>query len=61
MIEESELPDPINLRELANWYRSFAERAANPCVWEARLLTAEDLDKEADRVEETTLARRSSM
>ena len=36
------------LRELASWYREFAERTANPMIWEARLRTAEDLEAEAD-------------
>jgi hypothetical protein len=36
------------LRNLAAWYREFAERAGNPAIWEARLLMAEDLEKEAD-------------
>jgi hypothetical protein len=39
------------LRELASWYRDFAERAGSPTVWEGRLRTAEDLEQEADRVE----------
>jgi hypothetical protein len=39
------------LRELAAWYREFAERTANPSIWEARLRTADDLDEEADRIE----------
>ena len=34
-------------RELAVWYRALAPRAANPAIWESRLLTAEDLDAEA--------------
>jgi hypothetical protein len=38
------------LRELAAWYRGFAARAANPVIWESRLLTAEDLDAEASRM-----------
>jgi hypothetical protein len=38
------------LRELAAWYRAFAERAGNPAIWEARLRMAEDLDAEADRL-----------
>jgi len=41
-----------NLRELANWYRGFAERAGNPAIWDARLRTAEDLDAEASRIEQ---------
>jgi len=40
------------LRELAVWYRAFATRAANPVIWETRLLTAEDLDAEASRIEQ---------
>jgi hypothetical protein len=39
------------LRELAAWYREVAQRAGNPAIWEARLLTAEDLEAEADRIE----------
>ena len=39
------------LRELAAWYREAAQRAGNPAIWEARLLTAEDLEGEADRIE----------
>ena len=39
------------LRELAAWYRAFAARAANPAIWEARLLTADDLDSEASRID----------
>jgi short-subunit dehydrogenase len=35
------------LRDLAAWYRAFAERAGNPAIWDARLRTAEDLEKEA--------------
>ena len=39
------------LRELAAWYRAFAARAANPGIWESRLLTAEDLEAEAKRID----------
>jgi hypothetical protein len=46
--------DPHKLRELAIWYREFAERAGNPAVWEARLLTAEELEQEADRLDESS-------
>jgi hypothetical protein len=41
------------LRELASWYREFAERAAST-VREARLRIAEDLEKEADLLEQTS-------
>ena len=43
------------LRELASWYRDFAERAGNPTIWEGRLRTAQDLEEEADRVERIAL------
>ena len=49
--ETGTLASPRRLRELAEWYREFAERTGNPTIWEARLRTAEDLDAEADRLE----------
>ena len=45
------MEDPHKLRELAGWYREFAERAGNPAIWHARLTTAEELEREADRLE----------
>ena len=42
---------PRRLRELAHWYREFAERAGNPAIWDARLRTAKELEQEADRLE----------
>ena len=48
---ERALAESHTLRELADWYREFAERTGNPTIWEARLRTAEDLDAEADRIE----------
>lgn len=45
------------LRELAAWYRAFAERAGDPAIWAARLRTAEDLDAEASRIEQQASAR----
>lgn len=39
------------LRDLAVWYRALAARAGNPVIWEARLLTAYDLDAEASRID----------
>ena len=39
------------LRELAAWYREFAEKTANPSIWEARLRMAEDLEREAALME----------
>jgi hypothetical protein len=37
------------LRELAAWYREFADRAGNPVIWDLRLRTAEDLEVKANR------------
>lgn len=45
------MENPEKLRELAAWYREFAEKAANPSIWEARLRMAEDLEEEANRLE----------
>ena len=45
------MPREDKLRQLAAWYREFAERAGNPWIWEARLRRAKDLESEADRVE----------
>ena len=44
--------EPRKLRELATWYRAFAEKAGNPVIGEARLRTAMELEREADRLEE---------
>jgi hypothetical protein len=38
---------PERLRELAAWYRSYADRAPTPWVWEGRLRTAEEFEREA--------------
>ena len=45
------MPDSVELRKRAEWYREFAERAGTPWAWEARLKTAEKLEAEAVRVE----------
>jgi len=45
---------PDELRKLAAWYRELAERSGNPAVWATRLNTAEQLEAEADRVENLT-------
>jgi hypothetical protein len=45
------MDDPVRLRELALWYREFAERTTNTMIWECRLRTADDLDEEAARLE----------
>jgi hypothetical protein len=47
--------EPQSLRDLAIWYREFAERTQNPRIWEARLRTAEDLEREADALERKPL------
>ena len=41
------MQDPDKLRELAAWYREFAEQTPNPLLWESRLRMAEDLEREA--------------
>jgi hypothetical protein len=52
--EEERREKQRRLRELAHWYREFAERAGNPPIWEARLRTAKELEQEADRLEEVS-------
>jgi hypothetical protein len=47
----SDVKEPSELRKLATWYREFAERAGNPAIWEARLRTAQELEREANRLE----------
>jgi hypothetical protein len=49
---------PEELRMLASWYRAFAEQAGNPVIWESRLLMAESLEAEAERVEDELAAAR---
>jgi hypothetical protein len=49
------------LRELAHWYREFAERAGNPVIWEARLRMAKELEWEADTLEEGVAAARDRL
>jgi hypothetical protein len=43
--------EPVRLRELAAWYREFAEQSGNPAIWDSRLRTAEDLETEAIELE----------
>jgi hypothetical protein len=45
------MPGEDKLRQLAAWYREFAERAGSPWIWEAWLRRAKDLETKADRVE----------
>jgi hypothetical protein len=47
----TKMDDPQKLRELAAWYREFAEKTANPSIWEKRLRMAEDLEHEAGILE----------
>ena len=49
--EQGGKPDVQKLRDLAAWYREFAERAGSSMIWASRLHMAEDLDQEADRLE----------
>ena len=51
------MQDPEKLRELASWYREFAEHTGNPAIWDARLRTAEDLEAEAARLETVAALR----
>ena len=48
------MENPDKLRKLAAWYREFAERAGNPAIWDARLQTAENFEREAARLEQAT-------
>jgi hypothetical protein len=43
------------LRELAAWYREYAEQAGNPWIWDARRRTADSMEKEAALREERLL------
>ena len=45
------MDEPQKLRELAAWYREYAEKTGNPAIWESRLRMAEDLEHEADELE----------
>jgi len=47
--------DPTKLRELASWYREFAERAGSPTIWSSRLRTAEDIEAQADLLDHAGL------
>jgi hypothetical protein len=41
------MTSPDDLRELAAWYREYAERAGNPAIWHSRLMTALKLEEKA--------------
>jgi hypothetical protein len=51
-ISDGRPKEPRRLRGLAAWYRALAEGAGNPVIWEARLRTAAELEREADQLEE---------
>jgi len=51
------LENPQKLRELAAWYRNYAERANTPWVCEGRLQTAEDLERAARILEKSLRVR----
>jgi hypothetical protein len=53
------LDDAAKLRKLAAWYREFAERAGNSFIWESRVMLAEDLEREAARIELEISERRN--
>ena len=50
MFDVAQSPD--KLRILAAWCRRFAEQAGNPVIWESRLLMADSLEAEAERIED---------
>jgi hypothetical protein len=51
LFRDRAMDEPQKLRELAAWYREFAEKTGNPAIWEARLRMAEDLEREAAELE----------
>lgn len=51
--------DPRKLRELAAWYRDYAERAGASWIWERRLRTAECLERQAVMAETRVVAHGS--
>jgi hypothetical protein len=50
LIAADAAPEPGALKDLAAWYRKYAERTDNPAIWHARLTTAEELEREAARM-----------
>ena len=47
--------NPTALRDLAARYRKSAERAGSSWIWQARLLTTDRLEAEADRVDRAAI------
>ena len=48
---ETIIANSDQLRELAAWYRTFADKAGASSIWEQRLLTANALEREADEID----------
>jgi hypothetical protein len=42
---------PKELRALAAWYRAYAEQAGSTIIWDYRLSTAEELERQASALE----------
>jgi hypothetical protein len=53
MVPNIEVENPQKLRELATWYRDYAERAGTLWVWERRLQTAEEIERRAAMLEDS--------
>jgi hypothetical protein len=49
-MSENPLETIVRLERLAAWHRIKAERAGALWVWEARLRTAEDLERQAAKI-----------
>jgi hypothetical protein len=47
----SSAPASEELRALAAWYREYAEQAGSTMIWDYRLSTAEDLERQAAGLE----------
>jgi len=57
LVADDAIAEPVKLRSLAVWYRKYAERTGNPGIWHARLATAEELEREAARLQERSNRR----
>jgi hypothetical protein len=49
-VSENRTENTEYLLALAAWHREFAEKAANPIIWECRIATAEDLERRAAEI-----------
>jgi predicted transposase YdaD len=58
--DETGTLDADKLRELAAWYREFSERA-EPTTREARMRIAEQLERDADLLEQKTSAEQLTL